>query len=184
MQWFSTVLQSMTRLFKWWVVVASWEQGVRVRFGKKTTRLDPGVHFRIPFLDRIYIQSTRTQVVHTYGQSISTPEGKVITFGIAVRFQIQDIVQLYNTVSDVGTVLLFDAISQASHLISTETDMNPSLLEDKINDSLAKQDYGLCEVHASVVGFCQIKSWRFIVDGAWIPMGKSLDDSRDSGEVQ
>ena len=63
MEWLSTIVRSLWRPFQWWVVVAQWELGLRIRLGKKTKALNPGIHFRIPFLDRIYIQSARLRTI-------------------------------------------------------------------------------------------------------------------------
>jgi SPFH domain/Band 7 family protein len=42
-----------------WIVVPPWCVGVRVRLGKRATRLEPGFHFRIPLLDQIQLVNTR-----------------------------------------------------------------------------------------------------------------------------
>ena len=185
MSWFTTALQSMTRLFKWWVVVACWEQGVRVRLGKNSKRLDPGVHFRIPFLDRIYVQSTRLRVINCPTQSISTRDKNVITFGLAVRYQIQDVVKLYQTTASVEAILLYEAISKAAHLITTtDSDLDPASLEEQINATLPSHEYGLSDVRVSILSFCQARCYRFITGDAWLPSGRNMDDAESSGEVK
>lgn len=185
MQWFTTAIQSMTRLFKWWVVVACWEQGIRVRLGKNTKRLDPGVHLRIPFLDRIYVQSTRFRVISCPTQSISKRDKSVITFGLAVRYQIQDIVKLYQTAASVEAILLYDAISKASHLVATsDSDINPASLEEQVNATMSSHEYGLSDVRVSILSFCQARCYRFITGDAWLSSGRNFDDEESSGEVQ
>lgn len=185
MSWFTTALQSMTRLFKWWVVVACWEQGIRVRLGKRMKRLNPGIHFRIPFLDRIYIQSTRLRVISCPTQSISKRDKNVITFGLAVRYQIQDIVKLYQTAASVEAILLYDAISKAAQLITTaESDVDPASLEEQINATMPNHEYGLSDVQVSILSFCQARCYRFITGDAWLASGKNFDDAETSGEVK
>ena len=185
MQWFSTILQSMAKPLKWWVVVASWEQGIRVRLGKKTKRLDPGIHFRLPFLDRIYVQSTRLRVLDAQGQSISTPKGDIITFGLVVRYQIQDIVKLYQTTANVGAMLICDAVSKTSHLIATaESDPSPALVEEKVNATMPSDEYGLDKVQVSVVNFCKSRCYRMITGNGWLGTDSSLDDEQGAGEVK
>lgn len=56
---FVEILRSFWRCFIWWVVIQPWEQGIRVRLGKKRVRLEPGIHFRIPYLDAVFKQSNR-----------------------------------------------------------------------------------------------------------------------------
>ena len=185
MQWFSTILQTMAKPLKWWVVVASWEQGIRVRLGKVTKRLDPGIHFRLPFLDRIYVQSTRLRVLDAQGQSISTLKGDIITFGLVVRYQIQDIVKMYQTTANAGTVLLCDAVSKTSHLIATaESDPSPAFVEEKVNAAMPSHEYGLGKVQVSIVNFCRTRCYRMITGNGWIGTDNSLDDARSTGEVK
>lgn len=175
----------MTRLFKWWVVIASWEQGLRVRLGKTTTRLDPGIHFRIPFLDRTYVQSTRLRIVNCPTQSISKRDKTVITFGLAVKYQIQDIVKMYETTAAVESILLFGAVSKAAHLITTaDGDIDPASLEEQLTAIMPSHEYGLSNVEVNVLSFCQARCYRFITGDTWMPVGTSLDDPFHSGEVK
>lgn len=44
--WLSGVLNS----WKFWIVIAPWEVGVRIRLGRKAVALGPGLHLRIPWV--------------------------------------------------------------------------------------------------------------------------------------
>lgn len=186
MHWLTTAFQSMSRPLKWWVVIASWEQGIRIRLGKTTKRLDPGPHFRIPFFDRIYVQSVRLRITHAKDQSISTKDGVIVTFSIALQYQISDIVKLYQTVASVEAVLLFKAISRASSMISTSViqDLNPKQLEDMINLDMPGEEYGLDSVRVSVISFCTARCYRLITGDSWVPSGPSVDEADTSGEIK
>lgn len=50
------------RQFQIWVVVAPWEQAVRVRLGKHLSVLNAGVHLKLPFADLVYLQSVRLRI--------------------------------------------------------------------------------------------------------------------------
>jgi regulator of protease activity HflC (stomatin/prohibitin superfamily) len=182
--WLSTVLQAMSRPLKWWVVVASWEQGVRVRFGRNPKRLDPGIHFRIPFVDRIYVQSTRTRIVMSGNQSVSTEDGKIYTVGLVVRFRIQNIVELYESLAQPEQILMCDALGRASQYISTthSEEISPAALQDAVNEGMLEYGCGLEEVQARIIGFCQSRCYRMITGESWVPYGKNLDDKEYSGE--
>ena len=187
MQWISTMFQTMARPLKWWVVVASWEQGLRVRLGKRTARLDPGIHFRFPFLDRIYVQSTRLRVTQAQSQSISTKNGDTITFGLAVKYQIEDIVVMYQAAACVDQVLLYEAVSRAAHLIAaveTHDGVTAAKLEQKVGKDMPSTKYGLCDVEVSVLNFCRARCYRLISGDGWIHSGKSLDNIENSGEIK
>ena len=59
--WLSRIVNS----WKFWVVVAPWEVGVLVRLGKRARALQPGPHWRFPFLDQITLVNTRLRVLTT-----------------------------------------------------------------------------------------------------------------------
>ena len=58
-EWLSHLVSS----WKFWIVVPPWDVGIRVRLGKRAIQLDAGPHFRIPFLDTIFLVNTRLRVV-------------------------------------------------------------------------------------------------------------------------
>lgn len=62
------LLEFLSQFFgkwKFWIVVPPWDIGVRVRLGKVLTKLEPGLHFRIPLLDEIVLVNTRQRVCAT-----------------------------------------------------------------------------------------------------------------------
>ncbi len=55
------LIEYLLNIVKFWIVIQPWERGIRVRFGKNQKLLNGGVHFRIPFLDTIYVQCVQAQ---------------------------------------------------------------------------------------------------------------------------
>ncbi len=60
-QWIAHVVGS----WKFWIVIAPWDIGIRVRMGKSAATLAPGPHFRIPFIDEIILVNTRMRIEST-----------------------------------------------------------------------------------------------------------------------
>ncbi len=56
--WLSRLLDS----WKFWVVIAPWEIGVRIRLGRKAVALMPGPHWRVPAIDVITLVNTRLRI--------------------------------------------------------------------------------------------------------------------------
>jgi regulator of protease activity HflC (stomatin/prohibitin superfamily) len=56
--WLSNLFSS----WKWWVVVAPWDNVIRVRLGKRAKVLGPGLHFQIPLIDRLMTVNTRLRI--------------------------------------------------------------------------------------------------------------------------
>jgi len=51
------LLDYILNIFKIWVIVQPWEQGLRVRLGKHIKLVNGGLYFKIPYIDSYYIQS-------------------------------------------------------------------------------------------------------------------------------
>jgi len=164
MTWLSTIFQTMSQPFRWWVVVAPWEEGIRVRLGKTAVALAPGIHLRIPFLDRVYVQSIRLRIITSGSRTVSTLDKKVVTFTLAVRFAIRDVKQLYNTISDPENTLLNHVSASAAEYISqTNSDcLSHKGLEDHVSRDIINEDWGLSDVSAHVIDFAIARTYRLI----------------------
>ncbi len=162
--WLSTIFHAMSQPLKWWVVVAPWEQGIRIRLGKKITVLNAGIHFRIPFLDRVYVQSIRLRIVTSGSLTVSTLDKKVVTTRLTVRFAIKDVKLLYNTIANPETTLINHISSLAAEYISqtTSTDLSHKSLSEHIDSRLDVGGWGLSEVSVSVIDFAFTRTYRLM----------------------
>jgi hypothetical protein len=91
----SQFLEWLSRLFnswKFWVVVAPWEIGVRVRLGKKAISLGPGPHIRIPFLDEITLVNTRLRIATAPSVTVraANNNGKTRVITAVVGYSVRD----------------------------------------------------------------------------------------------
>lgn len=59
MSFIQNILALLGRLVSWWFVVLPWEQAVRVRAGSRVRLYGAGLHFRVPFIDYVWLQNTR-----------------------------------------------------------------------------------------------------------------------------
>lgn len=97
MNYVGQIFEFIQKLLVWWVTIMPWEEGVFVRGGKRTRIIKAGIHFRIPFYDQVYVQTTRMRVVQGPLQTVTTMDGKTITIVMNMGYTIQDISRLYNT---------------------------------------------------------------------------------------
>ncbi len=162
--WLTAVFQAMSQPLKWWVVVAPWEQGIRVRLGKEALKLDSGPHFRIPFLDRVYVQSVRLRIVSSGTRTLSTPDNKIVTVNLGIKFAIRDIKQLYSTIADPEKTLLNHVSSLAAEYVfkTNSKDLSPKDLQDYIDTHMVDDNWGLCDVSAHIIDFALTRTYRLI----------------------
>jgi len=186
MQWISQVFTMFAKPLKWWVVVAPWEQGIKVRLGKTAKRLDSGIHLRLPFLDRIYVQSIRLRTTTKDNQTISSLDGKTISISIAVQFAINDIKKLYNSVANPEVTLRTLIESKIAEFISTRNiqDITPAKIESHINTEMREfKDWGLGKLKCSIIGFTTARTYRLLMNDYSSSGGLyNIEDADSTGE--
>jgi len=166
MSWLSIILKAFARPFQWWIVVAPWEHGLRVRLGKVSKLLLPGIHFRIPFLDRIYTQSIRLRTIWDGCQTITSADGFCLTVGISIDFIIADLKELFNSLSAPEATLRFHAASAVTEFVSSKNraDINSLDIEKAVNNKLSNFNRGLASIEAHVTAFAFAKTYRLLMN--------------------
>lgn len=167
MNWISTVLQSFTKMFQWWVLLAPWEQGLRIRAGKMVKDLGPGIHFRIPFWDRIYVQSIRLRAVRDTNLTVTTKDGKNVVASIVVEFAIRNLRKLYDATSNPEIVIHSRAASAFVDYVSgvNEADIKLSDVELFVTDRLRElRQFGLAQIRMKLNSFAIVRTYRLITN--------------------
>jgi hypothetical protein len=151
-------------LFKWWIVIAPWEQAIRVRNGKKIKVLEAGIHFRIPGFDRFFVQSTRKRYMNTPTQAVTTSDGKAITISGGTSYSIASIGILYDTLHDPSNVIQTETQAVVAQYIAENELINctPIKVQAHVNKSLDFGKYGLTDVEFFVTDFVAVKTYRII----------------------
>lgn len=180
MEYIGQILNFIQKLFIWWVTVLPWERGVHVRMGKRVKILSGGMHFRIPLLDRVYVQTTRLRVMQGYPQTITAKDGKTITIVMAVGYTITDVVRLYQEMFHPEQSLANMVQGAVADFVSTHT-LEECLLpeiEENVKSAMLSGDYGLSFEYVKVTGFAVVKTYRLIQEGHWNPDGITMNDEK------
>lgn len=90
-------LRQLIQSLRLWVTVTPWEQAIRVRLGSSLKLLNAGVHFKIPLLDIIYLQSVRMRITKLPRQTTAAADGRIVACCCAIGYSISDIMLLYKT---------------------------------------------------------------------------------------
>lgn len=166
------LLRSFWRLFIWWFVVQPWESAIRVRLGKTRKRVGPGLHFRIPYADVVYRQSTRLRYATTMPQTVSTKDGFALTISGQLGYKIIDLDKLYDTVQQGENAVR--AIAQgaiAGYVFEHDlAECSPVDVERGVASKLGLAEYGLEYAALQLTTFCRVKTYRLIMDNhenAW-----------------
>lgn len=167
MHWLGELFSKIWSLFNWFFVVVPWEQALRVRMGKTITKLGPGVHFQIPFIDRVYIQNVRDRVASTTAQALTTKDGKTITLCAGIRFEILNIVPLYNRLHQANDTICQEVEGHFSDYIITHdvVDCVPEKVLAYVLENTNLAQYGLNLIKIFLTDFVITKTYRLIQGG-------------------
>jgi hypothetical protein len=179
------LFQQFGNLFRWWVVVAPWEQGIRVRLGKRVTLLEAGVHLRIPFVDRVFRQSTRRRFTNVPTQTVSTSDGKAVTVSGALAFRIDDLLQLYDSLHQAEDTIHSEAMSAVASVITRAplAELTVAGIEEHVMRSLNLKRYGLGGMEYKLTDFVAVRTYRLIQGGPkdWNENVGKLDTNAEDG---
>jgi len=175
------LLEYIFNFVKIWIIVQPWEQGIRVRKGKKIKKLSAGMYFRIPYLDSVYIQETRMRMVQMTMQTLTSKDGVAITINSALGYTIENIETLYNTLyHPEGTIVSLALSGVADYVYRTDSkSITPADIEREVIQALKAEDYGLKFKHFKITNFAAVRTYRLIQDNqTWVDT--STDISKKS----
>lgn len=159
--WLSRIIDS----WKFWIVIAPWEIGVRIRLGKQATALVPGVHFRVPFVDAITLVNTRLRIE---GTPPITVAGKTINqtryIVASIGFKISDPLKAMMKYGCPGPVV----ISRAQTEIAKSVDAIMALERMR---QFFNGDSGIEIDFVAFVEDVEVKTFRLINASAWMASG-------------
>lgn len=174
------ILSFLNTIFQWWCIVLPWEQAVFVRKGKKSKLLGPGIYFKIPFIDIVFVQTTRMRMVEVPIQALSTKCGKTITIRSAISYSISDIEKLYNTIYHPEMTITTMVMSLISDFINSRdiSDVTTASIEEEVSIRMNQTNYGLKEISVSITNFAVVRTYRLIQDSSFNYEGLDLDKKK------
>lgn len=171
MEQLAKIFEFVKSVFIWWIIVNPWESAIRVRFGKNSVILAGGCHFRIPFFDRVYIQTTRLRVLSLPPQTVTTKDGKTLTIVSAIGYTISDMYKLYETLYQPEPTLCNIVMGSTSEYLCVHdlSECSPNLIESYVLPKLSGTDFGIKFEYFKITGYAVVRTYRLIQDGHWTP---------------
>ncbi len=160
------ILEIISRIVTWWVVVPPWQRALRLRLGTHQTELSAGIHLKIPYIHQVYVQNTRLLIVDTPNQTVTTADGRVVTLSAVVGYRIVDIKRVFNSIQspkDAVNSLAMGAIS--AHITSRgSAECSIPAIEADLVAQLDTKDWGLTFDLIKITDFAFVKTYRFITN--------------------
>ena len=87
-------------------IVDQWEQGVHLRYGKFHRVVYPGLNFKRPFFDQVWVTPVITQTVNLKPQTVTTLDERTVVLTSIVRYHIVDVEKFLLGVMHANDVLV------------------------------------------------------------------------------
>lgn len=156
----SSLVAGLRSLLTWWVTVAPWEQGLRVRAGRHVRELGPGVYLKVPVLDRAYVQCTRLRTVNLPPITLDTSgRGHALTVVGVFEYAIADLRKLFDSLKYPEATLAARA-GAALHERMREVKEGDEMPSEVAVDGF--EAMGICSARVVVVSRCEVRTYRLI----------------------
>ena len=110
------------------VIILSYQRGIRWRFGKNPIELQPGFHWKFWIFHQIEIMNVVDEAIELPTQSVITADEKLVCFSANIGFRINDVVKHNCGVQDFHESVLSIAMTHLAKRVREER------LEDLIKD--------------------------------------------------
>ena len=161
-----------------WTIVNPWQQALRVRLGKRVTRLGPGIHWKLPFVHSIFAQSVRRRIVALNTQTITTKDWKTATLSASMAYEIVDLELLYRKIHHAEDTLVRLGMAALAGVVRDRisSDCDQAAIERAATGILDPQfaPFGIGGIAVYLTGFAFVKTYRLISDPAYGIMGDQL----------
>jgi len=173
-------LEYILNFVKIWVIVLPWENAIRVRMGKSTKILNPGIYFKLPYFDSVFVQEIRLRIADMPIQTVTTKDAKTISIAGTIGYSIIDIKKLYDTLYHPETSIRNIALSNVAKLVYSKNaiEINPNELETEALNVLCSLDYGIRFEHFRITNFALVRTYRLIQDTNWGYEGLKMNEKR------
>jgi regulator of protease activity HflC (stomatin/prohibitin superfamily) len=145
-------------------IVNEWEGGIHMRAGKFLKSTQPGLNFKIPFIDQFWVVHTVPQTVDLLSQTLTTKDGKNIVLKGIIRYKIEDPKKYLISVNSARDVLVDTVQGVIKNVIEDFTWGDATKLDTLITEKskVMVEDWGIKVEQVTLVDFSLIKTYRLI----------------------
>lgn len=130
------IIVEFAALFKFWIILEPFEEGVQTRLGKTRKVVGPGLHWLAPFrIDHVFAESVVPRTHDLGNESVTTKDGKSAGFRAIVTFRIKDIEKAIMSVHEVEHAVSDACSGEIGHVLR-ENSWDDILHGEDITDKL------------------------------------------------
>lgn len=175
-------------------VVQAGHTGVVLTFGAvEDTELEEGLHFKMPFIQRVVQMNNRTQKIETEGSS-SSKDLQIISYVVAVNYHVNDdsSASLYQNVgTDYGSVVIIPAIQESIKAVTAQYTAEELITKrqtvgEQIKDALSEKinQYGITVEIFNIVDFDFSEEFNAAVEAKQTAQQNALKAEQDLARIE
>lgn len=163
-------LAEVARTIQLWVVVLPWERAVRVRMGNHSKVLEPGMHLKLPIIDKIWPVNNRLRFAAFPAQTLTTLDGKTMTVGGTVGFRISDPLQAMLSMQqpEYSCAALIQSCVSSYIASRTADELDKAELETEAAEQLRRAAPGFVFEFVTVSDWASVRAIRLLQE-TWRP---------------
>lgn len=148
-------------------IVKYYNKGVCLRFGKKHKGvLEPGLHWKIPFVDKIYEHLVKPTTLDLESQTVTTKDDISIVIKGSLKYEVSDIVTLMletngatDALKDMSEGIIRDVLIEKDW-----KDCNDSIVTKKMSDKIKREaeNWGIKVLQLRISTLAQMTSIRLL----------------------
>ncbi len=180
--------------FSCFTVVSAGHTGVVLTFGAvEDAVLDEGLHFKMPFVQKVVQMNNRTQKIETDG-SASSKDLQIISYVVAVNYHVNgdSSATLYQNVgTDYGSVIIVPAIQESIKAVTAQYTAEELITKrqtvgDQIKDALSEKinQYGLTVEIFNIVNFDFSEEFNAAVEAKQTAQQNALKAEQDLARIE
>lgn len=100
LEWIKDLIIHFLEQVQPWIVIRAYDRGLRLRFGLNKGILQPGLRWKIPFVDEVLIQQVTMTTMVLPEQTITTKDNQSIVVKSVIKYEVDNIEKLLLDVSD------------------------------------------------------------------------------------
>lgn len=150
-----------------WKIVDQWEGGVHLKTGKFYRVVSPGLNWKVPFFDKIWVTPVITQTVNLKPQTVTSEDEKSVVLSSIVRYHIHDVQKFLLGVMHANDVLVDTTQGIIRDMVEgckwdDLYDLG-SVVTPEVNEQVSK--WGITIEQISFPDLGEIKTYRIMSDG-------------------
>lgn len=150
-------------------IVDQWEKGVHLSFGKFKKVVYPGLNWKIPFFDKIWVTPVITQTVNLKPQTVTSSDDKSVVLTSILRYHIDDVEKFLLGVMHANDVLVDTTQGIIRDIVEDTTWDDLVDLTNRVTPKVNKEvkKWG---IHVELISFPdlgEIQTMRIITDGGF-----------------